>query len=147
MNNFQFACKINHFLIEKGKKKGYFQHFNIFCGCFSLRIEEFFLSLLSEYIKINQKGGFYMASKKTLKHVIHSICENLFAEAVAVSLYGAKGQQGKAEALLFSIVKVEDDYIRRASHPEPGLPAKKYIKNLREQFAAQVSDIIDQMNS
>ena len=45
-----------------------------------------------------------MASKRTLKRAIHSICEDLFAEAIAVSLYGAKGQQGNAEALLFSIL-------------------------------------------
>ena len=49
-----------------------------------------------------------MASKRTLKRAIHSICEDLFAEAIAVSLYGAKDQQSNAEALLFSILKVED---------------------------------------
>ena len=59
-----------------------------------------------------------MANKRTLKRAIHSICEDLFAEAIAVSLYGAKGQQGNAEAMLFSIVKVEDEFIRRACHPD-----------------------------
>lgn len=88
-----------------------------------------------------------MASKRTLKRAIHSICEEVFAEAVAVSLYGAKGQQGNAEALLFSILKVENEFIRRTCHPEPGLTAKVYFKNLRENFAAQVGDIIDQLNS
>lgn len=88
-----------------------------------------------------------MASKRTLKHVIHSICEELFAEAIAVSLYGAKGQQGNAEALLFSILKVEDEFIRRACHPEPGLSAKAYFNDLKEKFTAQVSEIIDQLNS
>ena len=87
-----------------------------------------------------------MASKRTLKRAIHVICENLFAEAIAVSLYGAKGQQGNAEALLFSILKVEDEFIRRASHPEPGVPQKDFFKKLREQFSAQVSEIIDQLN-
>lgn len=87
-----------------------------------------------------------MASKRTLKHAIHSICEDLFAEAIAVSLYGAKGQQGNAEALLFSILKVEDEFIRRASHPEPGLSAKVYFKDLTENFKAQISEIIDQLN-
>ena len=88
-----------------------------------------------------------MASKRTLKRVIHTICEELFAEAVAVSLYGTKGQQGNAEALLFSILKVEDEFIRRACHPEPGLSAKVYFKDLKEKFTAQVSEIIDQLNS
>ena len=109
--------------------------------------EDFFLSLLSEYIKIYQKGGIDRSSKKSLKRAIHSICEDLFAEAIAVSLYGAKAQQSNAEALLFSILKVEDEFIRRASHPEPGLSAKAYFKNLKEKFTAQISDIIDQLNS
>ena len=88
-----------------------------------------------------------MASKKNLKRAIHSICEDLFAEAIAVSLYGAKGQQGNAEALLFSILKLEDECIRRASHVEPGMPAKAYFKNLAEDFRIQVSAVIDQLNS
>jgi hypothetical protein len=88
-----------------------------------------------------------MANKRALKRGIHSICEDLFAEAIAVSLYGAKGQQGNAEAMLFSIVKVEDEFIRRACHPEPGLSAKEYFKKLKEDFTAQIDDIIDQLNS
>ncbi len=87
-----------------------------------------------------------MASKKTLKRAIHNICEDLFAEAIAVSLYGADAQRSNAEALLFSILKVEDEFIRRASHPEPGLPAQVYFKDLRDKFTAQISDIIDQLN-
>lgn len=88
-----------------------------------------------------------MASKKLLKRAIHSICEDLFSEAIAVSLYGTKDQKGKAEAMLFSILKVEDEYIRRASHPEPGLSAKTYFMDLKEKFTAQIGEIIDQLNS
>ena len=88
-----------------------------------------------------------MSSKRTLKRAIHSICEDLFAEAIAVSLYGVNGQEGNAEALLFSILKVEDEFIRRASHPEPGLSAKVYFNDLKEKFTAQVNEIIDQLNS
>ena len=69
-----------------------------------------------------------------------------FAEAIALSLYGAEAQQESANALLFSIVKLEDEYICRISHPEPGMKANDYFKKLREQFGAQVNDIIDQMN-
>ena len=52
-----------------------------------------------------------MANKRTLKKAIHLICEDLFAEAIALSLYGAEAQQESANALLFSIVKLEDEYI------------------------------------
>ena len=87
-----------------------------------------------------------MANKRTLKRAIHLICEDLFAEAVAVSLYGPEASRSNAEALLFSIVKMENEFVRRASHPEPGMKAKDYFKDLREKFSAQTSDIIDQLN-
>jgi len=42
---------------------------------------------------------------------------------------------------------MEDHYIKRISHPEPGIPAKKYYKDLREKFSSQVNEILDQINS
>ena len=87
-----------------------------------------------------------MANKRSLKKIIHLVCEDLFAEAIALSLYGTGEQQESAHALLFSIVKLEDDFIRRISHPEPGMDANDYFINLRERFSAEVNDIVDQMN-
>ena len=88
-----------------------------------------------------------MANKRRLKKRINLICEAIFAECVAVSLYGPATNKDNLEAHAFSIVKLQDNAIRRISHPEPGIPAKKYFKDLREQFSAQVSDIIDQINA
>ncbi|SEE02616.1 hypothetical protein SAMN04487828_0232 [Prevotella sp. lc2012] len=88
-----------------------------------------------------------MANKRTLKKCINLICEDLFAESVAVSLYGPENDKENAEAVLSSIVKMEDHYIKRISHPEPGIPAKKYYKDLREKFSSQVNEILDQINS
>ena len=87
-----------------------------------------------------------MANKRSLKRVIHLVCEELFAEGVAVSLYGTETQRESAKSLLYSIIRMEDEFIRRVSHPEPGMKAETYFKDLREKFAAQVSDIVDQMN-
>ncbi|MBQ8989732.1 MAG: hypothetical protein IJ067_08585 [Prevotella sp.] len=88
-----------------------------------------------------------MANKRTLKKGIQLICENLFADCVAVSLYGAKANKENAEATLFAIVQMQDNYIRRISHPEPGMPAKAYFKDLREKFSAEVQEILDQINA
>ena len=88
-----------------------------------------------------------MANKRSLKKVINLICEELFAEAVAVSLYGPETNEENANALLFSIVTMQEDFIARVSHPEPGMPAKTYFKKLAEDFSAQVSEILDQINS
>ena len=88
-----------------------------------------------------------MANKKRLKKKINLICEALFAECVAASLYGSESNKENLNAHAFSIVKLQDNAIRRVSHPEPGIPAKKYYQDLREQFSAQVSDILDQLNA
>lgn len=88
-----------------------------------------------------------MANKRTLKHAIKLICGELFAECVAASLYGPANIEENFEALLFSIIKMQDNYISRISHPEPGMKAARYYKDLRDKFNAEVDDIINQINS
>ena len=88
-----------------------------------------------------------MANKRTLKRSINLVCGELLVDCVAASLYGNDNKHGNADALLFSILKVEDNFIKRVSHPEPGMAAKQYYKELREQFAAQISEIADQINN
>ena len=67
-----------------------------------------------------------MANKRSLKRSITLISEELFAECVAASLYGQNPES--AEALIFSIIKMQDHFIRRISHPEPGIPAGVYYR-------------------
>lgn len=86
-----------------------------------------------------------MANKRTLKHAINLICEELLTECVAASLYGTQGHAANADAMLFAIVKMQDDFLSRVSHPEPGMTPKYYFRRLREQFAAHASDMADQV--
>ena len=88
-----------------------------------------------------------MANKRTLKHGIRLICSDLFAECVAASLYGSNNHLDNYEALLFTIVKMQDNYLSRVGHPEPGMKAKLYYKDLKEKFNAEVGDIINQINN
>lgn len=88
-----------------------------------------------------------MANKRTLKHVINGICEELFAECIAASLYGAENHKGNTDALLFSILKTQSDFVARVSHPEPGMSPKAYFKDLREKFSAQIGELVDQVNA
>lgn len=89
-----------------------------------------------------------MANKRTLKKGINIICEELLTETVAASLYGNdKTCKDNAEALLFTIVKTQRDFISRMSHPEPGMPQKNYFKLMRQQFAAQASELADQISN
>ena len=88
-----------------------------------------------------------MMNKRTLKKCINAICDELFAECLAASLYVNKQDEDNVEALLFSIIKLQSNAISRISHPEPGMAAKKYYKDLREKFSSQASEIIDQINN
>ncbi len=87
-----------------------------------------------------------MANKRFLKHAINGICEELFADCVAASLYGNQKQNENAEALLATIIRIQCDFTARVSHPEPGMPAKKYYADLREKFTAQVGEVVDQIS-
>lgn len=88
-----------------------------------------------------------MANKRTLKHAINGICEELFVECIAASLYGnEKHRQGNADALLYAIIKMQSNFIARVSHPEPGITPHRYYRDLREKFSAQVGEIADQIN-
>ncbi len=88
-----------------------------------------------------------MANRRTLKHNINRICEELFAECIAVSLYSTEADRENVEALLYSIIKLGGDYVCRVSHVEPGLSAKAYFRNLTEQFNSSVNEIVDQINN
>lgn len=88
-----------------------------------------------------------MANKRSLKKAINAISEVIFAECVAASLYGAENHKDNANALLGCIVKTQQHYIRRVSHPEPGMAPRKYYADLRGKFAAQVGEIIDHINT
>mgnify|MGYP007069952119 CR=1 FL=1 len=86
-----------------------------------------------------------MVNKRTLKKSINIICEEIIAECLAASLYGHN--KDHAEALIYCTVKMQDNFIRRVSHPEPGMKARKYYNDLREKFAAQAGEIIDQLTN
>ena len=88
-----------------------------------------------------------MANKRTQKRAINAISDELLVECVAASLYGPENHRDDADALLGSIFRMQADFTRRVSHPEPGLTPSSYYKDLREKFTAQVSDIVDQINN
>ena len=88
-----------------------------------------------------------MANKRELKQVINCVCDDLLVEGVAASLYGNDVHKENTEALLYSIVRLQRDFTARVSHPEPGMPPKAYYKDLCEKFAAQVSELADQIHN
>jgi hypothetical protein len=95
----------------------------------------------------NLRRTLFMANKKTLKKQVNLICEELFVDFVAASLYGNSPNHPEAETILLSIAKVQKNYISRISHPEPGMPAKQYYKDLMEKFSKEVVEILYHINN
>lgn len=86
-----------------------------------------------------------MANKRDLKRTINYTCSDLFAECIAASLYSGKPAKDDVDALLKSILMVHNQFIRRVSHPEPGMEQKKYYQNLAKEFDKSIAEIVDQI--
>ena len=78
-----------------------------------------------------------------MKRNLNHVCSDLFAEGVSVSLYSNLSNQENIKALLASIITIQSDFIRRISHPEPGINAKRYYRHLIKEFNNAVSEVID----
>lgn len=87
-----------------------------------------------------------MANKRELKKTINYMCSELFAECVAIMHYNQSNKQEDIDNVMTRILLMQDEFIRRTCHPEPGL-TKKYYKRLMEDFKAQTNDIIDSINN
>lgn len=87
-----------------------------------------------------------MMNKRSLKKAINAVSDQLFANAVAVSLYGANRNAENDEALIQSILSMREDFVSRISHPEPGMKKQEYYKDLREKFISQAQELADQIS-
>ncbi len=88
-----------------------------------------------------------MAKKRNLKQTINYICSDLFAEGVAASLYGAQKDEDAVNNVLSLIIVTRNDYVKRISHPEPGMKPRIYYKRLIADFNEQINDIINQISN
>ena len=88
-----------------------------------------------------------MSNKRKLKRTINYICSDLFAEALATSLYGDINNKESIEQVLSSILIIHNNYISRVSHVEPGMPPTKYFSDLITSFNKEVIETIDQINN
>lgn len=87
-----------------------------------------------------------MTNKRSLKKTINYICSDLFSECMAAS-YNTVDKKDEIKAIITSILIVHHKYICRISHPEPGMPPKKYYNDLKEKLNIQIGEIIDQINN
>lgn len=86
-----------------------------------------------------------MASRRNLKKVITFIVDDLATEAFLVS-YNAKADTEAWVNVFNKIFSLNNDYVARVSHVEPGMPAKKYFNALCESFNKDAKAILDEIS-
>ncbi|MCD8261665.1 MAG: hypothetical protein LUD15_09405 [Bacteroides sp.] len=85
-----------------------------------------------------------MASRKQLKKDINYIIGDLFTDCLIQNLYVPETDKEKAVEVMSRILKVQQEYVSRISHPEPG-NVKNFYKKLREDFTHEVGEIINEI--
>jgi hypothetical protein len=83
-----------------------------------------------------------MASRRILKKNVNYVASELFAECVVNSKFIPGVDKEKADALMVDILNMQDEFIRRISHTEPG-NVKGFYKKFDADFNAQVKAIIE----
>ena len=85
-----------------------------------------------------------MASRKNLKKVITFVVDELATEAFLLS-YDAQGDTAAWVDLFNRIFSLNNEYIARVSHAEPGMPAKKYFNTLCDSFNADAKALLEEI--
>ena len=88
-----------------------------------------------------------MAKRKDLKSIVSDTCADLVAEVVAISTYEVKANHDNVLKIIRSILKESNNYVKRISHPEPGMEPKAYFRKITEDFVAEVSEIADHISN
>ena len=83
-----------------------------------------------------------MASRRELKKNVNYIAGELFMECLVNSLYVPGTDKAKADELMGKILSMQDEFISRISHTEPG-NVKGFYKKFRADFNAKVNEIIE----
>lgn len=88
-----------------------------------------------------------MANKRELKQTINYVCAELLSETFVAGMLEKNIENENVDNLLHSIVSINRDYIRRISHPEPGMPQKAYFKDLIDGFNKDIDETVDMIGN
>ncbi len=83
-----------------------------------------------------------MASRRQLKKEINYIIGDLFTESLIQHLYVPDTNKEKSVEVMNRILTVQQEFVTRISHTQPG-NVKLYYKKLREDFTAEIHKIIE----
>ena len=87
-----------------------------------------------------------MASRKNLKKVITFVVDELATEAFLLS-YDAQGDTAAWVDLFNRIFSLNNEYIARVNHVEPGMSAKKYFNTLCDSFNADAKALLEEIGT
>ena len=82
-----------------------------------------------------------MASKKNLKKVIGYISSELLSQAIFVSLNSERNIE-EWNTIFTRILVMNNDYIARISHKQPGMSAKDYFNAHSTSFNNEAKEIV-----
>lgn len=83
-----------------------------------------------------------MASRRELKKNVNYIAGELFTECLINSMFIPGTDKAKADQLMSDILKMQDEFVSRICHTEPG-NVKGFYKKFRADFNAKIDEIID----
>lgn len=80
-----------------------------------------------------------MASRRQLKKTLKNICQSLFADCLVLQLVDDT-DKAALESLMQDVVRLNQEYVARISHTEPG-SERLYYRKLRSEFLDKANTI------
>ena len=85
-----------------------------------------------------------MASRRDLKRDISYVIGDIFTECLIYKELVPGTNQNEAEKLIVDLLRIDNEFITRISHTEPG-KAKEYYRALIKDFQKEISAVIDKL--
>ncbi len=85
-----------------------------------------------------------MASRRDLKRDISYVIGDIFTECLIYKELVPGTNQKEAEKLIVDLLRIDNEFITRISHTEPG-NAKEYYRTLVKDFQKEISAVIDKL--
>ena len=86
-----------------------------------------------------------MANKRNLKKAINYVASDLFLECIVLKQI-KKADPAAVDAILSDILYLQNEFLARAGHPEPG-NVKGHYRKLSEDFGNEVEGLIRRMQA
>ena len=86
-----------------------------------------------------------MANKRDIKKSINYVLGDLFQECILLKIF-KKADNAKVDEVLTDILNLQNEFLARANHPQPG-NVKAYFRKLYSDFGDSVEAIIKKMQA